>query len=100
MAMSSKAFSFPSAMLFDCLARSWTRVTCAVALATLAAACDNGSLNRDETTFHLRTLNLVEDSPSLAIDLDDTTVHALSYGGSSSFSASHPGSHNITFHAL
>jgi hypothetical protein len=71
-----------------------------VALATLAAACNNGSLNQDETTFHLRTLNLVEDSPSLAIDLDGTTVHALSYGGSSSFSAGHPGGHDITFHAL
>jgi hypothetical protein len=50
---------------------------CVTALASLAAACDNGSLNEDETTFHMRALNLVEDSPMLAIDLDDTTVRSL-----------------------
>jgi hypothetical protein len=96
MAMSSKAFSFPSAMRFDL---AWRLVRVA-ALVTLAAGCDNNSLNEDETTFHVRSLNLVEDSPQLAIDLDDTTVHSLKYGGSSGFSAGHPGAHNITFHAL
>jgi hypothetical protein len=48
----------------------------------------------------MRSLKLVEDSPQLAIDLDDTTVHSLKYGGSSGFSAGHPGPHEITFHAL
>ena len=96
MAMSSKAFSSRSAMRFD----QWARCACVAAIATLAAACDSGSLNENETTFHMRTLNLVEDSPSLAIDLDDTTVHSLAYGGSSGFSAGHPGRHDITFHAL
>jgi hypothetical protein len=66
----------------------------------MAAGCDNSSLNEDETTFHMRVINLVEDAPSLAIDLDDTTVQNLSYGGSSGFSAAHPGRHDITFHAL
>jgi hypothetical protein len=112
MAMSSKAFSSPSAMPSDGCEpereqkglprddRAWARVLCLAAVATLAAACDNSSLNEDETTFHMRALNLVEDSPSLAIDLDDTTVHSLKYGGSSGFSAGHPGRHDITFHAL
>lgn len=104
MAMSSKASSSPSAMRFDCYdsegRRAWTRLACIAVLATLAAGCDNSALNQDETTFHMRSLNLVEDSPSLAIDLDDTTVHSLSYGGGSGFSAGHPGSHDITFHAL
>lgn len=100
MAMSSKAFSSPSAMRFDGSLRAWVRFACVAALATLAAACGNGSLNEDETTFHMRALNLVEDSPSLAVDLDDTTVHSLAYGGSSGFSAGHPGRHDITFHAL
>jgi len=99
MAMSSKAFSSPSAMRSDRCGRAW-RFVCVAAMATLAAACDNSPLNKDETTFHLRSLNLVEDSPQLAIDLDDTTVHSLKYGGGSGFSAGHPGSHDITFHAL
>jgi hypothetical protein len=80
--------------------RAWARFICVAALASLAAACDNSSLNEDETTFHMRSLNLVEDSPSLAIDLDDTTVHSLTYGGNSGFSAGHPGRHDITFHAV
>lgn len=100
MAMSSKAFSSRSAMLSKAGVRAWARFACVAALATLAAACDNNSLNEDETTFHMRALNLVDDSPSLAVDLDDTTVHNLSYGGGSSFSAGHPGRHDITFHAL
>ena len=83
MAMSSKAFSSRSAMRFD----RRTRVACLAALATLAAGCDNNSLNKDETTFHMRALNLVEDSPSLAVDLEDTTVHNVTYGGGSGFSA-------------
>lgn len=100
MAMSSKAFSSRSAMHFDTRMRGWARVACVAALATLTAACDNGSLNKDETTFHMRALNLVEDSPSLTVDLEDTTVHTVSYGGGSGFSAGHPGRHDITFHAL
>src|SRR5687767_6083697 len=96
MAMSSKASSSRSAMRSE----AWARLAGVAAFAMLAAACDNGSLNEDETTFHMRALNLVEDSPSLAIDLDDTTVNTLAYGGSSGFSAGHPGSHDITFHAL
>jgi hypothetical protein len=100
MAMSSKAFSSRSAMLFETRARPWARFACMVALATLTAACDNNSLNEDETTFHMRALNLVEDSPSLAVDLDGTTLHNVTYGGGSGFSAGHPGRYDITFHAL
>lgn len=99
MAMSSRDFSSPSAMRSRYSAQAWARFICVAALASLAAGCDNGSLNKDETTFHLRSLNLVEDSPQLAIDLDDTTVHNLEYGGGSGFSAGHPGRHDITFHA-
>jgi hypothetical protein len=66
----------------------------------LLSGCDNSSLNADETTFQLRSLNLVEDSPSLAIDLDDTTVATLAYGGATSFNAGHPGKHDVTFHAV
>lgn len=115
MAMSSKAFSFPSAMHSErCeskgvhkgrlpdgkYSRARVRLAWVATLAALSTGCDNGPLNQDETTFHMRALNLVEDSPSLAIDLDDTTVHSLKYGDSSGFSAGHPGSHTITFHAL
>jgi hypothetical protein len=79
--------------------RSWTRAVGAIALLGLLAACGNDSLNKDETTFHLRSLNLVENSPTLQIDVDDTTVSSASYGGATSFSAGHPGQHTLSFSA-
>jgi hypothetical protein len=87
-------------MRFEPTLRAWVRFACVAALGTFTAACDNKSLNEDETTFHMRALNLVEDSPTLTIDLDDTTVHSLGYSSGSGFSAGHPGRHDITFHAL
>ncbi|MFC4311414.1 DUF4397 domain-containing protein [Steroidobacter flavus] len=80
--------------------RTWTRAVGAVALLALLAACSNDSLNEDETTFHLRSLNLVEDSPSLQIDVDDTTVSSAGFGGATSFSAGHPGQHTLSFSAI
>lgn len=80
--------------------RAWTRAVGAVALMGLLTACSNDKLNEDETTFHLRSLNLVENSPTLQIDLDDTTISSATYGGATSFSAGHPGEHTISFSAL
>ncbi|WP_161965923.1 DUF4397 domain-containing protein [Steroidobacter cummioxidans] len=80
--------------------RTWTRTVGAVALLGLLCACSNKSLNEDETTFHLRSLNLVKDSPTLQIDLDDTTLSSAGYGSVTSFSAGHPGEHTISFSAL
>jgi hypothetical protein len=70
------------------------------ALAILLSACDNSSLNADESTFHLRSINLVEDSPTLQFNLDDTTVASLAYGSATGFSAGHPGRHDVTFEAV
>ena len=103
MATNSKAFSSRSAMRSERAVPSLqaiSRAACAGALSLLLAACDNGSLNADESTFHLRSLNLVEDSPTLQIDLDDTTIASLAYGAATSFSAAHPGAHDLTFHAV
>jgi len=92
MAMNSKAFSFPSAT------RSSAALACVCTL--LLSGCDNSSLNEDETTFHLRGINLVEDSPTLNIDLDDTTIGSIGYGSVTSFSAGHPGRHDLSFAAI
>lgn len=80
--------------------RTWTRAAGAIALLGLLAACSNDKLNEDETTFHLRSLNLVENSPSLQIDVDDTTVSSAGYGSATSFSAGHPGQHTLAFSAV
>ncbi len=95
MAMNSQAFSFRSAMPSNA-----ARAFGVAVVAMLLTACDNSSLNEDETTFHLRSLNLVEDSPTLQIDLDDTTVASLAYGSASSFNAGHPGQHDVAFNAV
>lgn len=79
---------------------TWIRAASAVALMGLLTACSNDKLNEDETTFHLRSLNLVEDSPTLQIDLDDTTLSSATYGGITGFSAGHPGEHTLSFSAL
>ncbi len=80
--------------------RTWTGTLGAIALLGLLSACSNDSLNKDETTFHLRSLNLVENSPTLQIDVDDTTVASAGYGSGTSFSAGHPGQHTLSFSAL
>ncbi|MBL8268709.1 DUF4397 domain-containing protein, partial [Steroidobacter sp.] len=79
---------------------SLARVVGVLALALQLVACSNDSLNEDESTFHMRSLNLVTDSPTLEIDLDDTTVHSAGYGSATSFSAGHPGQHTVSFSAL
>ncbi|HEY5760268.1 MAG TPA: DUF4397 domain-containing protein [Steroidobacter sp.] len=80
--------------------RTWTRALGAIALLGLLTACSNDKLNEDETTYHLRSLNLVEDSPTLQIDVDDTTVSSAGYGSATSFSAGHPGQHTVSFSAV
>lgn len=101
MAMSSKGSSSRLAMHSKGHAmRAWARAVGAIALLGLLTACSNDSLNEDETTFHLRSLNLVENSPTLQIDVDDTTVSSASYGGATSFSAGHPGQHSLSFSAV
>lgn len=80
--------------------RTWIRAAGAVALLGLLTACSSDSLNEDETTFHLRSLNLVENSPTLQIDVDDTTLSSAAYGGATGFSAGHPGEHTLSFSAL
>jgi hypothetical protein len=101
MAMSAKAFSSRLAMHSKGRSmRTWTRAVGAIAVMGLLAACSNDSLNEDETTYHMRSLNLVENSPTLQIDIDDTTVSSAGYGSATSFSAGHPGQHTLSFSAL
>ncbi len=101
MAMSSRASSSPSAMHSE-QARAMAGAGRAsfVCLRSLAG-CDNSSLNEDETTFHVRSLNLVEDSPTLEIDLDDTTMsHGRLRQAPPASPPGHPGQHTLSFSAI
>jgi hypothetical protein len=103
MAMSARAFSFPSAMRSEKGAIERCRRVAAIgALACVLAGCDKiGDLLDDEDdTFHIRSLNLVEDSPALNFLVDDTNVASAGYGSGSAFSAAHPGNHTISLKAV
>lgn len=102
MVMSSKGSSSRSAMRSDVPGgRRLLLAPIGLALAALLSGCDGGSsLNEDDDTFHIRSLNLVEDAPTLEIDLDETTIATFGYGSATSFSAAHPGRHDISFAAL
>jgi hypothetical protein len=77
------------------------QVALACCLASALAGCNIDSiLNDDEDTFHIRSLNLIEDSATVNILLGDTTISAIAYGGGTAFGAAHPGSSNVSFKAV
>lgn len=94
MAMISKDFSSRWAM------RS-RRGLWIFALAIVLGGCNIGSdLNDDEQTFHIRSINLIEDAATVNLLLGDTTVTAVDYGGGSSFSAGHAGNNDVSFEVV
>ena len=48
-----------------------------------------------EATTHVRGINLVTDSPTLALEVDTTAVATADYGNMTSLAAAHPGSHAL-----
>lgn len=71
---------------------------CAFAL----AGCDQigDALDDDDETFHIRSLNLIEDSATINVLIGDATIASVSYGSGTSFSAAHPGSRIVTLKAV
>jgi hypothetical protein len=83
------------------LVRLLSRLAGIAALVTLLPACDNVLDDDDEEdTFHIRSINLVENSPSLQIELDGTAISTIGYGTGTDFSAAHPGRRDVTFEAV
>jgi|GEM_PF-2462299 len=72
--------------------------TC-VALALGLTACKD-VLNDDEDSFHLRFVNLVEDSPTLQYTVDTTMVSSSGYQASTALNPARPGSHTLKFAAV
>lgn len=109
MAMSLKVFSFRSAMRsskplkfpFQSAGRSLVIALGGVTALALAGCDDIGSaLDDNDETFHIRSINLVEDAPTINFLLGDTTVSSAAYGGGSAFTAAHPGSTNVSLEAV
>lgn len=94
MAMSANSFS-------SRWARHFRRGALACILATTLGGCNIGSdLDDDEDDFHIRTVNLIEDSATLNVLLGGTTIAAVDYSGGSSFTAGHAGSNEVSFKAV
>lgn len=90
MAMNSKGFSSRWAMHFRYGLRA-----CAL---IFLGGCNIGSdLNDDEQTFHIRCVNLIEDSATVNVLIGDTTIASVDYGGGSAFSAGHAGENQASF---
>ena len=76
------------------------RTASAVVLTAMLTVCGDHSLDKDQTAFHVRTLNLVKESPTLEIDVDDATMFTAGYGRASRFTAGDPGQHTLSFSAI
>src|SRR5665213_91512 len=61
----------------------------------LASVALVSCLGQNDSTTHIVAINLVTDSPTLALEVDTTAVSTVSYGGMSSLAAAHPGSHAL-----
>lgn len=102
MVTSSRAFSFPSAVRSERgragVFRAITHVAACVLLAACLASCKN-VLNdgNDAEAFHMRLVNLLEDSPSVQYSIDSTTVASIAYLGATAFNSAHPGDHTVNF---
>lgn len=76
------------------------RTAAAVVLTAALTVCGNNSLDKDQSTFHVRSLNLVKESPTLAVDVDDASMFTDGYGRASRFTAGDPGQHTLSFSAI
>lgn len=76
------------------------RTAGAVTLTAMLAVCGNNSLDQGQTAFHVRSLNLVKESPTLEIDVDDTSMFTDGYGRATRFTAGDPGQHTLSFSAI
>jgi hypothetical protein len=105
MAISSRASSSPSGRRsrkvrsnLDVIV-AWVLVASCVALAILLASCKN-VLNDEDESFHLRVVNLLEDSPSVLYYVDTTSITSAGYSGATALGAARPGNHTVSFKAV
>jgi hypothetical protein len=102
MATSSMASSSPSA------GRSERGATAVVIAGILLAACVAVALalggckkilngGSAEDSFHVRMLNLLEDSPTVQYSVDSTVITSGGYLAATGMNAAHPGDHTISF---
>ncbi len=103
MATSSKASSSLSAGRSERssanVAIAGVLVAVCIAAALLLASCKN-VLNNSEDSFHLRVVNLLEDSPTVQYSVDATAISTAGYLGATALGAVRPGSHKIGFTAI
>src|SRR5450755_68138 len=57
-------------------------------------------LGQSDATTHLRGVNLITDSPTLAFYIDTTPVATVSYGGMTNLAPAHPGTHTVQVAAV
>jgi hypothetical protein len=103
MATRSRASSSPSAghseMRRVPVVRSGALLIAAVCGVLALSACDN-VLNDDEKSFHMRFVNLLEDSPTVQYKLDDTVLNSAGYLATTTLSPARPGTHTVSFAAV
>src|SRR6185295_1720607 len=108
MAISSRASSSPSAgrsepvkkrrSNLDVLIACVLLVSC-LALAVFLASCKN-VLNDEDESFHLRVVNLLEDSPAVLYYVDSTSITSANYQGATALGAARPGNHTVSLKAV
>jgi hypothetical protein len=106
MATSSRASSSPSAGRSETLPVDVRIATILIAaccaLALTLAGCKrvlNSGSSSDES-FHVRMVNLLEDSPSVQYTIDTTVINSAGYLVGTALSPAHAGSHTVSFSAL
>ena len=71
-----------------------------VALALGLVACKKVLNGGSEDSFHIRMVNLVEDSPTVQYSIDDTVIASSTYLTGTARNAGHPGDHKVTLSVL
>jgi hypothetical protein len=72
--------------------------TCVGAVLGLTG-CKN-PLSKADATFHIRFMNLIEDSPAVQYSVDTTAITNTGYQTVTALNPAHPGDHTVNFAAL
>jgi hypothetical protein len=106
MATSSRASSSPSAGRSETLPTDVRIATiliaacCVLALSLVGCKRVLNSGSSSDESFHVRMVNLLEDSPSVQYKIDTTVINSTGYLVATALSPAHAGSHTVSFAAL
>ncbi len=105
MAMSSRASSSPSVVRSerstgDALVAGVFIAACALVALSLAGCKKILNGGSGDASFHVRMVNLLEDSPLVQYSIDGTVISSSAYLAATALSAAHPGDHTVGFAAL